>query len=556
MAQRKHPGHCAQRLTPWTDLEACGEENVADLRQTIVSLRTDTSTAKHQEYTARLAKLKDVCDAEFRAVTWRDVKRCWRCLYTDALLAWSLADLLLVADQSVMPGDPELNIAAILLGAIHRLDLTIIVAGTPGRGRREICLRMIELCQSEYKCLDQKPGLPSEPIADSERPRKRIRQSQADEDDERHRPDSSQCDVRAKYTVPVFEEPPSMEDFSAKLSEKPFVVRRFAQNWPAFDPHEGQTSPKWASREYLASIAGPGRVVPVELGKQYTDDEWTQRIMPWDEFLSRAGFPYSDDDSHDSRSGEVYLAQHTLLEQFPKLEQDILMPDYVYADHDCPSHSPPTRTVEPRLQDAKDAKPTLEQTVMTSLWIGPAGTLSPPHTDPYFNCFGECRRRWLLSMRSLIRHLLSAVQVVGSKHVWIAPPAPHVDKHMYCFGHDKGGGDEEAPSADAETQRGDDEEAPSPSADTQRKRSASPQDLTSLMTNTSQVPVFEGGPQPPLFEDAYPDFTDHVEPRAMHTVLQPGDLLFLPPGWWHSIQSLEKVSRRFEMHEDISEPTD
>ena len=31
-------------------------------------------------------------------------------------------------------------------------------------------------------------------------------------------------------------------------------------------------------------MAGP-RVVPVELGRKYTDDEWSQRLMPMSSFI-------------------------------------------------------------------------------------------------------------------------------------------------------------------------------------------------------------------------------------------------------------------------------
>lgn len=64
-------------------------------------------------------------------------------------------------------------------------------------------------------------------------------------------------------------------------------------------------------------------------------------------------------------------------------------------------------------------------------------------------------------------------------------------------------------------------------------------DLTALMTNTSRVDVFSSAP---TVEDEYPRFTDEVESEAMWTVLEPGDMLFLPPLWYHGMKSLERVS--------------
>ena len=57
------------------------------------------------------------------------------------------------------------------------------------------------------------------------------------------------------------------------------------------------------------------RTVPVELGRRYTDDSWTQSLMTIRHFVDR----YLDDD--DSVGGGAravgYLAQHELFEQVP-----------------------------------------------------------------------------------------------------------------------------------------------------------------------------------------------------------------------------------------------
>jgi lysine-specific demethylase 8 len=59
------------------------------------------------------------------------------------------------------------------------------------------------------------------------------------------------------------------------------------------------------------------------------------------------------------------------------------------------------------------------------------------------------------------------------------------------------------------------------------------------MSNTSQVDVFasataEQGRQ------IHPLFWEKVVPNAFSAVLEPGDLLFFPPGWWHAMRSEEK----------------
>ena len=58
-----------------------------------------------------------------------------------------------------------------------------------------------------------------------------------------------------------------------------------------------------------------------------------------------------------------------------------------------------------------------------------------------------------------------------------------------------------------------------------------------MLSNTSRLDVFSDR------EDELEDeiFRENVAPKAMSTVLGPGDLLFFPPGWWHAMRS-ESVS--------------
>jgi ribosomal protein L16 Arg81 hydroxylase len=52
-------------------------------------------------------------------------------------------------------------------------------------------------------------------------------------------------------------------------------------------------------------------------------------------------------------------------------------------------------------------------------------------------------------------------------------------------------------------------------------------------TNTSRVPVFELCPSD---RTEYPHFFERVEAECMEEILEPGDLLFMPPGWWHAMR--------------------
>jgi ribosomal protein L16 Arg81 hydroxylase len=56
------------------------------------------------------------------------------------------------------------------------------------------------------------------------------------------------------------------------------------------------------------------------------------------------------------------------------------------------------------------------------------------------------------------------------------------------------------------------------------------------MTNTSRVDVFSTRE---TCKADFGDFWDQVVPIALYETLGPGDLLFIPPGWWHSMRAEE-----------------
>ncbi|KAL8286883.1 hypothetical protein RQP46_003889 [Phenoliferia psychrophenolica] len=215
-------------------------------------------------------------------------------------------------------------------------------------------------------------------------------------------------------------------------------------------------SARWSSPAYLLAKAGPSRVVPVEVGRNYTEDGWGQRIITFEEFL----------DSLESGTETLYLAQHDLFRQVPELRDDVEIPDLVYAAPDPPENYP---TYKP---------PASEDGYVLNAWLGPAGTVSPAHTDPYFNCYA---------------------QVVGSKWIWVAPP--EISPSMTTFG-------------------------------------VEPDSTTSIyMSNTARIDVTDPPDSPQVTR--FPDFVRDVVPIAQQAVLEEGDLLFMPPGWWHGMKSLE-----------------
>jgi hypothetical protein len=167
----------------------------------------------------------------------------------------------------------------------------------------------------------------------------------------------------AANTVPRIA-PPLLSDFLDRLSH-PFILSGFLNNWPALQEHP------WSSPEYLMRVAGRGRIVPVEIGSDYRTADWNQTMLPWEEFLQRIGISSETMDGNPSENRNhniLYLAQHSLLTQFPALRSDIIIPDYVYSAPAAPPFFPNYRP------------PGNDEQMVINAWLGPKGTISPAHT--------------------------------------------------------------------------------------------------------------------------------------------------------------------------------
>jgi lysine-specific demethylase 8 len=252
----------------------------------------------------------------------------------------------------------------------------------------------------------------------------------------------------------------------------------------------------WRSAAYLQSVAGPGRLVPVEIGKDYRLGDWKQELMDWTDFLSTINF----DDQASSRNQETvfYLAQHDLIKQFPALREDIIIPDYVYVSLPC--------------VDYPDYQPPQHDEALLNAWLGPKGAMSPAHTVCYFPFLTLLLVIYLFirthTIIAMVRHRNCSssrnahgtlVQVVGYKSVWLAPPS--VSAFMHSFQHSQ--------------------------------ESGQTIDINELkMGNTSRLDVFSTDS-----DEEYSHLLDQVAPSSMTATLGPGDMLFFPPGWWHAMRS-------------------
>ena len=316
---------------------------------------------------------------------------------------------------------------------VRLLDMAVIMAGAPGR--EEMVEELLSALQGYIEGVDEGP-----------RRKKRRKEDDAF-------PTEGKSLVKIRKQIPI-QTALSMEAFEKHLGTGlPLVIQDALDHWPAL--HERP----WNSPAYLMKRTfGGRRLIPVEIGRSYTDSGWGQSIITFKDFMSK----YLLRDPTDTQEqGTGYLAQHDLFSQVPSLRNDISIPDYCYTNPPPPAPGTPLSN--------KEQQPQLEEPLLNA-WFGPAGTISPLHTDPYHNIL---------------------CQVVGKKYIRLYSPSE--TGKLYPKGVEGGGVD---------------------------------------MSNTSEVDM-EGEVE--LLNKEYPLFrrAEYVE-----TILNEGECLYIPVGWWHYVRSL------------------
>jgi hypothetical protein len=409
-------------------------------------------------------------------VPYREVKTCWRRLYTDATL-WKIVELVGRHEKSQDDKQNESLEEQWIDEVVKMLDMVLILTGAPMRGE------VVELWFSALNAYLH-PGHVADMTEcnDTDRPTKKRKVSPNNAITALPSSfpavlptpaDTLQCPIPRTKEL-------SMSIFQSKISaisgHAPIIIEAALEHWPAL--HERP----WRNPSYLLQqTLGGRRLVPIEVGASYTDSAWGQKIITFRDFMSN--YMLSTNSSTPSLSEETpqkgYLAQHDLFAQIPSLRADISIPDYCYC---TPAPSPHLTHIKPVA--------TLEEPLLNA-WFGPAGTVSPLHTDPYHNILA---------------------QVVGYKYIRLY--APTETERLYPRSVDEKGVDMSNTSlVDVDEAR-------------RMEREVGQLDANGTLEVESARKEFDKN---------FPGFLDA---EYVEGVLAPGECLYLPVGWWHYIRSL------------------
>lgn len=489
-----------------------------------------------------------LADRKLRVFPFKNVKECWRRLYTDASLAkachvirencGSYGQTICLEtngendekhrDKGIQPKEEIMRSIPSdtpwLCDVIRILDTALIMTGAP---RRESAVEfLITILQDATKPEQSVFGLYAPVLTrthEEPQPKRRrlIQQSLFP-------PDSA--------PVPKLEYPvqrvsaPSFEEFTQHVGNEriPLVITGAVDHWPALSTRPWSSSDYWSQRTF-----GGRRLVPVEVGRSYTDEGWGQRIMPFGEFIRdyiwrrESDSASSSRDSSESQTG--YMAQHDLLAQIPALRNDIFIPDFCYTDP--PGPEPGTPLYEKKLQKReaamgkKVARLSLQSDLslrpddekgdigsdepIVNTWIGPSWTISSLHHDPYHNIL---------------------VQIVGAKYVRLYPPTTPASAI-----HPRG---MEVVNPSSTNLEKSEREGGSRDLDGFQVTSSSKEQVID-MSNTSKVDVaaIELSPaEAETWDSLWPGF---LEAEYVETTLREGECLYIPVGWWHYVRGLQ-----------------
>lgn len=488
------------------------------------------------------SEVMSVAHEKIHVFPFKDVRKCW-------LRAWVEGSMWRAIEILQGKGEESDWVAEV----VRIADMALILAGGVGRERAcewifDVLERMLEQDGKQNERPAKRQRLSVHDYGDTHRPQwpniqKSFPSSTVRAPPLRHpipRHENLSLDVfQAHLDTAAKSQNSKNEDLPGDLPE-PIIITSALDHWPAVsDPSRRWSNPRYLMRKTL----GGRRLVPVEIGRSYTDEDWGQGIITFGEFMQKYMFSSRSDtetESNNNHQGEEetkpnhqefysmdaehtagtpengstdeqdsgastttpqtgYLAQHDLFAQIPSLRSDIAIPDYCYATP-IPSPSPITKNATPPLPPGHPSFPLL------NAWFGPARTISPLHTDPYHNVL---------------------VQVVGTKYVRLYPPGQR--ERLYPRGVGEDGVDM------GNTSEVDVGEAMAvlegwdwSSSGVENEGGLSKEEAWARGEDL-KMRKFD-------FEESFPAFQG-VE-GCREAVLGPGECLYVPKGWWHYVRSL------------------
>lgn len=488
-----------------------------------------------------------LAEREINVFPFREVGQGWFRLFVDASLGIALG----VLRRGLELGErvrKESGDRRWLDDAVRLLDRALIIAG--GAGREELIHGLLEgLRDFEDEHMRASGGGQE---GDGERPMKRRRTGvettssswssyRAEEEDGDLLPLNPTSSPQINFPTRRLNSP-SLTEFQKHMEtvKEPVVLTGIMDHWAALK--------QWRKKSYWKRETFNGRrLVPVEIGRSYTDDDWGQKIMPFGKFLnnyilltdrpeeedggelsftaSNAREPLKHDELGARARGTGYLAQHDLLQQIPSLRSAITVPDYCYLDPPPPDPGTPvylsrlktedkgSQRIHPSGEDQDTNAP-----VQTNIWFGPTWTISPLHHDPYHNIL---------------------CQVVGQKYIRLY--SPHQSRRLYPRSDREPaphlGRSEEKKSQDGPAVTDPDHHNRRAYNNTNHYEPNGDEDPSQTidMSNTSLIDfsLIETSP----FED-----WDHVYPGLgdvpyQECILEAAEALYIPVGWWHYVRS-------------------
>ncbi|ROW14648.1 hypothetical protein VPNG_03211 [Cytospora leucostoma] len=481
----------------------------------------------------RLDDLVSIAYSRFYAYRYHDLPLCWRQLYTDASILKFVylylsspklqttprldgrgSDAAGIAANGMPERDVRIPDTTRLDELVKTLDLALILAGAGGhkRGRRWIDAAF-DLLEGIWGTVGGEETRGGSPLTDdvtppaAKRPRLELPPTATTEDSWHSRPSFSTHEpftppirnpIRrvAAHTMDMAAFQRHLDSADPHRGPEPLVLTGLVDDWPA------RAERPWDKPSYLmARTFGGRRLVPVEIGRSYVDEGWGQKIVPFGEFLSgyvdtslSPSGPAEDHPEQDRRQQQqeeepvAYLAQHQLFLQLPQLRHDILIPDQCYT-------APPAHPTDPS-QDQQE----LEAPLLNA-WLGPPGTITPLHTDPYHNLLA---------------------QVVGRKYVRLY--SPHETERMRARGKEGGVEMGNTSLLDVGVVEGWDVDPAAVAAG----------DDPDYGDGDAEDEVGGAG----RGRSRNDDIEDFRQVPFVDCILEPGDALYIPIGWWHYVRGL------------------